>query len=382
MSKFSRDLKKMSGKNAKFLCPFCMSENSKNKILYYCNTCNTGVSQKMVGKVKCTNASCKDVGAMLTQRRCPNCKRVLNNQILDTPILPFSIVGVSNSGKTNYITVMLKELKTATGMLDIAVSHMDKDTEIMHRENVSAIYQEHKPPQSTQAGTTLPQIWMVRNNARQRGNETPAYALTIFDGAGEDHEQNLDLSSTVCKYIERSKVIFLMIDPLILSNIIKGGVVDSEIMQNSLGGNIATEKEASLVLDNVVNYIKAAKGIKATTILDIPVAVIFTKFDTILQHPAFGEQALIKAKSLNIRNGKLDTTEIMQIDAEIRHWLQEIGETAFINTLKANFKEFYFFGVSSFGQPPINAFTLPTEINPHRVLDPILWLLNKADFID
>ena len=228
----------------------------------------------------------------------------------------------------------------------------------------------------------MPQIWYIKNLQKKRGSEVPTYTFTIFDGAGEDHENNLDPSSTVCRYINASKAIILAIDPLVLSKIRRGGVVDHDVMVNSLGGYEGETKNAEDVINSVASYIKAARGIKATKVLDIPVAVVLTKFDTILNHKAFGPQALIRNKSLTVRNGRVDTTEISQVDEEIRNWLYEIGEGAFIDALDSHFKEYYFFGVSSYGNPPKNAYTLSDEIAPHRVLDPILWLFKKAKFID
>ena len=228
----------------------------------------------------------------------------------------------------------------------------------------------------------MPQIWYIKNLQKKRGSEVPTYTFTIFDGAGEDHENNLDPSSTVCRYINASKAIILAIDPLVLSKIRRGGLVDHDVMVNSLGGYEGETKNAEDVINSVASYIKAARGIKATKVLDIPVAVVLTKFDTILNHKAFGPQALIRNKSLTVRNGRVDTTEISQVDEEIRNWLYEIGEGAFIDALDSHFKEYYFFGVSSYGHPPKNAYTLSDEIAPHRVLDPILWLFKKAKFID
>lgn len=132
----------------------------------------------------------------------------------------------------------------------------------------------------------------------------------------------------------------------------------------------------------MATYIKAARGINATTMLDIPVAVVLTKFDTLINHKGFGPQALIRNRSLTVRDGKVDMTEIKQVDQEIRNWLYQIGEGTFIDTLDSHFKEYYFFGVSSYGAPPKDAHTLSDEIRPHRVLDPILWLFKREKFID
>jgi hypothetical protein len=130
------------------------------------------------------------------------------------------------------------------------------------------------------------------------------------------------------------------------------------------------------------NIKRITPGIGVNELLDIPVAVVLTKFDTVISHRSFGPSALIKSPSLNVSNGKVNLTELQQVDQEIRHWLEEIREGSFIAALEANFKEFLFFGVSSYGTPPKDATTLVDNIHPHRVLDPILWLFQKAKFVD
>lgn len=365
---------------AKFTCPFCIREYDKRKVLYVCPDCGETTTPGRFERepIKCKGAGC---GGLATIRKCPSCGQVIPKMALETPNLPFSIVGVSNSGKTNYITVMLHELGRSSG-LRLALGHQTKETLDHQNENYHRIYEEHTRPESTQSGENMPQIWYIKNLQKKRGSEVPTYTFTIFDGAGEDHENNLDPSSTVCRYINASKAIILAIDPLVLSKIRHGGMVDHDVMVNSLGGYEGETKNAEDVINSVASYIKAARGIKATKVLDIPVAVVLTKFDTILNHKAFGPQALIRNKSLTVRNGRVDTTEISQVDEEIRNWLYEIGEGAFIDALDSHFKEYYFFGVSSYGNPPKNAYTLSDEIAPHRVLDPILWLFKKAKFID
>jgi len=365
---------------AKFTCPFCIREYSTSQVLYVCPDCGDASSPKFGERepIKCKHAGC---GGLATQRKCPNCGEEIPKIALETPNLPFSIVGVANSGKTNYITVMLHELVKSSG-LRLALGSQTKDTRDHQNDNYRRIYEEHTRPDVTRAGASMPQIWYIRNLMKKHGNDVPTYTFTIFDGAGEDHENNLDPSSTVCRYINASKAIILAVDPLVLSKIRSGGVVDPEVMRNSLTGSEGETKNAEDIVHSVAAYIKSARGIKSTKLLDIPVAVVLTKFDTVLTHRSFGQHALIKSPSMSIRDGKVDITEIQQVDDEIRNWLNEIGESAFINALHSHFSEFYFFGVSSYGEPPIDARTLVNEIRPHRVLDPILWLFKKAKFVD
>lgn len=366
--------------STKFTCPFCIREYGKSEVLYVCPDCGKSSQPGRFEKepIGCKTPRCN---GLATLRKCPYCGQIIPQTALETPNFPFSIVGVSNSGKTNYITVMLHELEKASG-LRLVLGHQTKETLDRQNENFHRIYEEHTRPESTQAGEITPQIWYIKNLIKKRGSKVPTYTFTIFDGAGEDHENNLDPSSTVCRYINASKAIILAIDPLVLPKIRNSGVVDQDVLMNSLGGYRGEAKNAKDVINSVATYIKTARGIRATKMLDIPVAVVLTKFDTLINHKAFGPQTLIRNRSLTIRDGKVDMSEIKQVDQEIRNWLYQIGEGAFIDTLDSHFKEYYFFGVSSYGSPPKDAYTLSSEIRPHRVLDPILWLFKREKFID
>ena len=365
---------------AKFTCPYCIRQYNKSEALYCCPDCGTVTTPGRFARepIKCSNSSC---GGFATLRKCPYCDEVIPKIALETPNLPFSIIGVSNSGKTNYITIMLDELGRSSG-LRLGLGHQTRDTLEHQTTNRKMIYDQHLAPEATVAGSNTPQIWYIKNLQKKRGNDVPTYTFTIFDGAGEDHENSLDPESTVCRYINASQAIILAVDPLVLPSVRRGGVVDKDVMFNSLGGSEGESKDARDIINSVATYIKSARGIKETKALDIPVAVVLTKFDTILNHRAFGPQALIRNSSMTVRNGMVDMAEIQQVDAEIRNWLEQMGEGAFIDAIASHFNKFYFFGVSSYGAAPGKNNTLPNEIKPHRVLDPILWLFKEAKFID
>jgi len=370
---------------ANFTCPFCHREYDKSKVLYICRSCGEAATPKTfeAEPIKCKNEKCKGKdGGIADVRRCPECGREIPQEVLKTQNLLFSIVGIANSGKTNYITVMLEELRQ-THLLKLSLEALNDETRNHQYENRRLILEEKTVLEATNSGIPEPQIWKISNLHRQSDRKTSAYTFTIYDGAGEDYENHFNPSSDLCRYIKVSKAIILTLDPLVLSNIKKGGVVDPDDMTNSLGGHEGSIKIAEEVINSAAKYIKSAKGIEHTQKINVPVAVVLTKFDTILEHKAFGEQALIRSKESSIiRDGKFDITEIKQVHEYIREWLEAINERSFINTLKTHFKEFIFFGVSSYGTPPINDKTLASDIEPQRVLDPILWLFKKFNFID
>lgn len=357
-----------------------MRAYKSREVEYYCIDCSKpskrGMTEK--GPTKCKTPGCT---GLATVRRCPMCEGHLPTAALDTPNLPFSIVGVSGAGKTNYITVMLRELGKSVN-LQLALAHQTEFTRIHQSDNVKRIYVTHEPPEPTTAGSVQPQIWQIKNLSRRGGHHVPTYTFTIFDGAGEDHEHGLDPSSTVGRYINASKAIILVIDPLVLANVRSNSTVNRNDLRNSLRGSDGEVKFAEEIINSVALYIKSARGIRTEKLLDIPVAVVLTKFDMLLSHHGFAHNALVKSPSLTVRGGKVDTTEIKQVHEEIQNWLFSIDEGAFVNVLKSHFTEFYFFGVSSLGSPPPGANELPIEIKPHRVLDPILWLFKRENFID
>ena len=370
-----------------FTCPFCFQKIGKAQIPYVCD-CGERIkpnilASRFISKPK----RCPQCGKIAINRKCPACDEYIPKTALETPNLPFSIVGVSNAGKTNYITVMLEELGKMPG-LHLAVGHQNEYTRKHQEDNRKLIYEKQEKPPNT-AGDITPQIWWVKNNNKKSRNKTPTYTFTIFDGAGEDHEERLDPTLPVCQYIKVSKAILLVVDPLILQSIRKKRMVNAQILANSIGNSSQAIKDynnkninAKDVLNGVANYLKTALGVSEKSRIKIPVAVVITKFDTIINHPSFSKNALIKKPSLTVKNGTINLAEIEQIHQELENWFIQIGEMEFLENLRGQFEEFHLFGVSSYGSPPVSLNTLPNEIKPHRVLDPILWLFKNAGFID
>jgi len=370
---------------SKFVCPFCMKEYPKAEIAHSCSTCEKVAEPQ----TKCTESGCT---GYVSVRRCPKCNEALPYIALETPNFPFSIVGVSGSGKTNYITVMLEELKNFDG-LQLALNHQNNDAMEHQRDNYKRMYKELRVPDFTPMGDVKPQIWYLQNLSKKKKNllgqeHIPAYSFTIFDGSGEDYLRNINnpnMDSPAALAVFRSKGILLVLDPLTLSNILDGeGGVDARTIRNSLGRGTDVVHSASDVINGIALYLKNMAGIKPSKKLNIPVAVILTKFDTVWDHPAFGPNALVKQKKLGITNGKVNWSEIDQVHEEIKHWLHAVGENGFVHTLEANFKDYKLFGVSSYGKSPASEYELSIAPEPHRVLDPILWLFKQkgAGFID
>ena len=364
---------------AKFTCPYCYATYNKKEVLYVCPEANCAVDVVPKRTFSSKPPNCGTCGLPATTRRCPKGTHgPIPPALLDTPMLPFSIVGVPASGKTVYITAMIHELKRSRA-IPFALSFQDDFTKMRQANHWEQLSERHIPPDSTAGQAPLPQVWLLQNQLR---GDAP-YTFTIFDGAGEDYENRIvDSNHPVTRYIGMSKSIILVLDPLTLSYVRRSGFVDKDILQNSLQGGEGEAKDAAQILIDMIQYIRRTNpkiGFKNK--IPMIMAVVLTKFDTLLSHPAFREDALVKNSSLTIRDGKISMEEIDAVHEEIKDWLYDVEEGEIIKQLDTNIQEYKFFGVSSYGQPPTSAYEVP-EIKSHRVLDPMLWLLKKAKFID
>ena len=368
-----------------FLCPFCFDSYDINDIQHYCSEgfrSKPGFREREPIRCKVPDCGCD---GFARQRRCPSCNHYIPNTLIELPFLPFSIIGDQGSGKTTYITVMMKELEDASSDLNLLLEHLDDDTLRKREADQRQLYSYGTLFAPTPAGENpLPQIWRISNPARRFQNEIPSYNFTIYDGAGEDH-RSISPESTTWRYIKHSQAIILLLDPLRLTNLRSGGAIDAEQASNSHTAADATSvientRNAADIVKRLAQYIRDTRGIKSGQALDIPVAVVMTKFDLVKN--LFPRDALVMRNDTVFQNGKLNLAECQQIDAEIREWLTDARESAFVQAVQVNFSDVCFFGVSNFGSAPPNRSNTPTIMQPCRVLDPILWLFYKLGFID
>ena len=72
----------------------------------------------------------------------------------------------------------------------------------------------------------------------------------------------------------------------------------------------------------------------------------------------------------------------VEVDNLIRNWLKKNGQDAFLGVINKNFypERVRFFGVSSIGNPPVAERKFGV-ITPHRVLDPLLWMMYRENII-
>ena len=366
------------------VCPHCLRKLTLGDMKFYCvvdedsrHEVHLSFADKIKGRLPvCSRKFCRNNGLTVREAFCRACGEQIPPQFLfHDKFLSFCAVGVSGAGKSSYMTTLLHELKYSG--LPWVLQAMDVETTRRAQLNEQYVYEERQCLQGTASGISpKPQMWTILDNSK-KGDKVPTYALTIYDGAGEDceHIDYTPLDAKISRYLYGTKMLLIMFDPLLLSS------VRAEISHDVLNASMATERQTSApgnmvgMVNSLANYIRRACNIAPGKRIDRRAAVVLTKLDAIVEMVnGFASGSAILKPSPHVQSRGFVQSDSEMVDLEIRDWLTRQGETAFINAIDANFKDVRVFGVSSFGRPP-DAHKRLAKIRPHRVLDPLMWLL-------
>ena len=358
------------------LCPCCLRPLHSRDLKYVCPQCGhataPGPLDLLLGRnPRCSHPGCSGV---CTERVCALCGSSLPPDILSyEKYLRFSLLGLTGAGKTSFLTTMLGELRSCPDSPWV-LSPMDAQTATLFQLNRDTLYQGHRRLDATPGGTAPPPLlWRIRDRSRMTDRSIPTWSLTIFDGAGED-SAHPDL--LISRYIAGSGVLIVLIDPLSLDSVARR--IDPDILAWSRTARHGPDASSDMV-ESLSDYIRQCCGIAPGRLIDRDVAVVFTKIDTV--RSSFGS-ATVMQPSPHIRRRGFVQADADAVDLEIRDWLRRCGESAFLKAIETNFVpgRVQYFGVSSFGQPPVSADGLG-RVMPHRILDPLLWTLSREGLI-
>jgi hypothetical protein len=274
-----------------------------------------------------------------------------------------ALIGTRASGKTNFIAVVLHELEhrvgprfngALTALDDPTRDRIDKD--LYPRLYKSGVVLE---PTRSARGTAATREPLV---ARLALGEKPSN-LVFFDAAGEDL-QSLDVMEREGRYITLSDGLILLVDPLQI-----------QAVRDDLWGSIELPDitaDVYTLLGRLGGLIREARGIPPNKPIDVPLAIAISKIDALQgllpdTHPVF---ALPKHDGLFDHDVARNISEALRADAV--GWVGERLD----GFLKQEFARYAFFGVSALGESPIGG-RLRNGVSPHRVEDPVLWLLDQ-----
>lgn len=301
---------------------------------------------------------------------CPNCHSDLPQRFAEAPSRSMALIGTKASGKSNFIAVALHELEHRVGprfdgslmLLDDA-SRTRVDKELMPRLYGQGLVLEASAS-ARSANSRIREPLVARLTLGTAGR-TSQSNLVFFDSAGEDLE-SLNVLEREARYITQSDGLILLVDPLQIPAV-----------RDELAGSVELPEEpfdAYKTLGRIAALLREVRGIPSNRPIDVPLALAVSKFDAVRPllpegHPVF---------SLPTHDGRFDAQAARSVSAAVRSdlagWIGERLDTF----VKQEFRLASYFGLSALGDSPVDS-RLPNGVAPHRVEDPILWMLDAWD---
>ena len=366
---------------AKVLCPCCFEESNIEEIQFVCtNTSRNKPCIKAQNKepiayseVNKKNPVCSECGQKLVTKICPKCGFVLPYNIGMVKNYPLSIIGAKESGKSNFVAVLVNALKNDVGRAFKCSLMACGDSTIQRYKDefYNPLYRHRTCVRGTDSGEVTPLIYSLlfeRKSSLFHKAVNDSISLTFFDAAGENFDTEKDMQ-TISKYLCHSSGIILLLDPLQLPKV-----------RDELEDKIKLPEENTDVTDlltRTITVIRQQSG-KTDGKIDIPIAISFTKIDAVdsMLDPA----SCLKNDSTHIQKGCFDKVDFQQVNEEMQSLVDDWLGADLLQQVSMNFETFGFFGLSALGSNPDVDNKIP-KFRPFRVTDPFLWLLARQGII-
>lgn len=327
-------------------------------------------------------SKCNKCGKQSSRFVCPHCHNWLPTDMIKDGAEIISIVGAPNSGKTVYFFNLMRQLQKKASSLGISVTVQDegpdptKKTSVIYKGMVKKMYEDDELPPKTpviEGERPIPLIFKVSNEKAGKKGGKSIY-IVFYDTPGEAF-QDREQMDRMADHVSNSAGILLFIDPYNIKKL-------TGTLQSASEEEIVTGSE--LENENVLNSLLQKVNRKESE--DKPFAIVFSKIDAVLDGLS-AERAGGLATILDLdRNSSFLKTKkfnLSEID-QISNALEEMSEEWDVEYIKSQVNEKYkeenikMFAVSSLGSQPKDSRI--TNLNPYRVMDPLIWILYKIGF--
>ena len=333
-----------------------------------------------------------ECGIPCTEIACPHCRRTLAPGFFDEPHKIFSIVGAPQSGKSYYLTVLIKLLQT-TLFRDFGVVFRDADPSgnAPINEMKAHLFSAQNPAQAFLTKTqlegamyerlprydrmvTLPKPFIYSLSGAESDDEN--CSIVFYDNAGEHFQPGQDsTNSPGAQHIASSDAIFFLFDPTINPDF-RRSISDSEDPQ--FKSQVSDQQD--IILAETEVRIKKLLGLGRREKVQTPLAIIIGKCDSWID----------KIGSENLKNPIVDgTLDVGAVEANsqlVRNLMEEHCPYVIANAERIS-SDVCYFAASAFGHTPVTfeddkgvsrIGPDPQKINPMYVEIPTLWALSRV----
>jgi len=386
-----------------FTCPACWLRFDRGEVMHIA-THSTLRGDPILGEEAMTRFSAtrfNDRGQAIdamgipgTDMACPHCRRKLPPSFLDLKQHIISLVGAPSSGKSYFLSVVVKVLQT-TLFKTFGVAFFDGDpseniqlTEMKNKLFSAATAAEAKLAKTALEGdmylevprmgrkVRMPKPFVFNLSHKDRPDQ--AVSAVFYDNAGEHFEPNQNsIESPGAQHVAAASGIIFLFDPTYNLEFRKrlAGHHDPQIKDQRFD-----QQDTILAEMNV--RVKTLKAIDFREKISTPLALVVGKCD--VWQNLLGPDAFLDP----LGEGVLNLSAVTRNSQVLRDLLMEVAPSIVANAETVSSKVMYF-PVSAFGCSPELVGTDsngrpsfspdPNKISPILVEVPILWLVSNIE---
>lgn len=346
-------------------CPYCRRRRAEGEIRFRCHA-DYGCAAVQGGRFS-RPAVCVR-GHPILDRVCA-CGERLPTGYASHGGSVVAVVGAVGAGKTTYLTVLVRVMReVVAGRLGVTFGAADDDSDRRYRELENQLYDEGRALPGTQAETRRnprrPLIFKLERGGRQRRTTF----LLFYDTAGDDLEDEAH-AQHVAAYLSVARGMIFLVDPSHLD-------VGTDLADTSRSGRPTGVPGPRDVLEYATRPLPLGRrGMRRRTRIQVPVAVTLTKVDALAES--------LKRQSAIHRPGSFEHPDPddraavhEQVRALLHRWNSGLEER-----LSINYETVGYFGVSPLGAALEGGLVPDDGVRPHRVADPLLWILDRIGAI-
>jgi hypothetical protein len=385
----------------KSACPFCFAVVDTSRLAYQCSgrgsagrRCEQAEDSMRVEQTgskalsyptfmalerKNVSVTCPECGGPARRRACPICHTAVPDSFVDTESPMLGIAGSKSSGKTVLMTVLTKQLRENIGKrfgaaVRFATDNPDGFDGVGQytKDREDNMFVDGKLPTGTlqnraERRRPVVMMWQAEMPGRFGSPRLKSTTLSFMDSAGEDFNKLDEVHSL--HYLTVCDGLMVTLDPFALPGARASVTLPQRAVQKS------SESNPLQAIEWLTDVLRAGHGVKQGKRIKVPLAVIFTKIDAFFPTLSPGNPVMTPSGS-SAAYSELDGQNVHEHMRALLHQWDADEIDLFLHLNYANFR---FFGVSALGAQPSYAEDRVAAggVRPHRVEDPILWLLAK-----
>lgn len=352
------------------ICPKCFAQTTEDKWVYTCRRDNCRAKGNAVPAAQAVKGrgdapACPECGDLYASPLCPLCGFPVHEENPDSAALSVTLVGAAGSGKSCFLATLIDEMKNRMAKTyDCALfpSGGDDTIALYEKQYYKPLYERGHVPEPTTQDDVNPLMYSL---VFQKEPNTKTLDLIFYDSCGANFE-SISAMSNANRSLYHSGGILFLIDPTQLPVMREWAA--------SHNGKIC-DADAVALLTRTVQTIRTGSGQKLLKQkIETPIAVCITKLDE--ARPLLDASSFMLANTRHFREDKFDKLDFNACSMEAQSLIEAWGGGEIVRQVTSQFSDFAFFGLSALGDAPSQAGGVH-HIAPHRVTDPMLWLLHK-----